>query len=407
MFWDHQSDSRTPPPRNTALRGGIMVSVVIVALMVTALGSFIAGYFLGSPTQTSGGSSLIAEAWTIIERAFYKPLPNGETRARAAIHGMIGTLNDKYTMLLEPVAAETEVRVMQGALGGIGVRIAPTAEGEIEIVEALLGWYAAQAGIRAGDVIIAVNGTPVKGMETNAAADMIRGELGTTVTLTIRRKEAAAPFEVIVTRGQINVYGTILEGTDIAYIGFDIFNQTAPADIRRELERLLPLNPRALIFDMRANPGGWLDGAIDIADLFLPEGLVATEKVVSGEVKRFTSKSGEIAESIALIVLVNGNSASAAEVVAGALKDRGRAMLIGGRTFGKGSVQTIYRLSDGSQLRVTSGAWYTPNETPLEASEGNAGGLMPDLAVSVPDGAKEDVILKHAIAYIYATVGAF
>jgi carboxyl-terminal processing protease len=184
-------------------------------------------------------------------------------------------------------------------------------------------------------------------------------------------------------RGQINVYGTMLEN-GIAYLSMDVFNSTAPADVRAALEQLLPQRPRALILDLRNNGGGFLNESVDIADLFLGSGPIATEKLTSGETHQFDAQDGDIAESIPLVVLVNGRSASASEIVAGAIQDRGRGILVGQRTFGKGSVQALHMLSDGSQLRVTQGAWYTPNQTPIERRGDQPGGLLPNILVAIP-----------------------
>jgi carboxyl-terminal processing protease len=163
----------------------------------------------------------------------------------------------------------------------------------------------------------------------------------------------------------------------------------------------LAQQPRALILDLRDNGGGFLDEAIQIADFFLGEGLIATEKTASGQTRRFTSRDGDFAEKVPMVVLVNQRSASASEIVAGALQDRGRAVLIGQRTFGKGSVQRLFTLSDGSQLRVTQGAWYTPNETPIERHGSEQSGLQPDITVELPSSRPQgDPILEAALEYI-------
>jgi carboxyl-terminal processing protease len=401
MFWENNDNQFNRRGRSVGFPG-VQVVVLIGVMIATALGAFAAGYVAARPAAASSGKHVFDEAWQIIERQFYYPKPPESERTYAAINAVIATLKDPHTLLLQPVQAEREVRVMRGQVGGVGIVVAQDETTKAIIVgEARRGWPAEQAGVRAGDIIIAVDGVDVTGKELSEAANLIRGELDTEVTLTVRRDGAARPLDFKMKRGQINVYGTML-ADDIAYLSMTIFNETAPADIEKFLKELLPQNPRALILDLRGNGGGFLNESLDIADMFLPKGLIATEKLFNGENKRFTAKDGGLAEQIPMVVLVDGGSASASEIVAGALQDRGRAVLIGQRTYGKGSVQTIHTLSDGSQLRVTSGAWYTPNEKPIQPGEGKPGGLAPDVTVPLPDEPTPgvDPVLDAALEYI-------
>lgn len=409
MFYQNDQDREPSPPAGAVNTSGALMVGVMVALALTAVGAFIAGYLLGRPQIAEDKLKLLTEAWRLIERDFYYPLPTEQDRLYGAINGMLETLGDRHTMLLKPSLAEHDAAVMRGALGGIGATVSLTQDGQVQIAEARAGWPAEAAGLQSGDVIVAVDGVEVKGKGLDEVVNLIRGELGTQVRLTISRASVSSPFEVSVTRAQINIFGRILKDTDIAYISMSVFNQTAPADIQAQLERLLPLNPRALILDLRGNGGGLLTESIQIADLFLTEGSVASEKTASGQNHQFNAKTGEIGESIPLVVLVNGSSASASEIVAGAFQDRKRAVLIGQRTFGKGSVQVLHILSDGSQLRITNGAWYTPNETPLEHLGDEPGGLIPDVSVTLPDPPPmgRDLILEAAIDYIYTHIGPF
>jgi carboxyl-terminal processing protease len=403
MFLGNESEGeveRREPARAGISLSGAQTVLLLVALMFTAGGSFMAGYLAGRP-ERAVRLGVLEEAWRIIQEDFYYPLPSEDEQVYGAIRGLLSTLNDQHTVLLPPVAAARDAAVMQGQVGGVGAIVSMTDQNEVIVVEARRGWPAEQAGVRAGDVIVAVDGTDIAGQTLEEAVSRIRGPLGTSVTLTLRRRGVALPFDLTVTRGQINVYGQLLQD-DIAYISFDVFNSTAPADVREALGRLLAESPRALILDLRGNGGGFLNEALDIADLFLPAGLIATERTSAGETRRFTARDGDAGEQVPLVVLVDGRSASASEIVAGAIQDRGRGVLIGERTFGKGSVQGLHLLSDGSQLRVTQGAWYTPDETPIERRGDAPGGLLPDIVVEREAEPQPGVdrILETAIRYI-------
>ena len=403
MFLGNESEGeagRREPARAGISLSGAQTVLLLVALMFTAGGSFVAGYLAGRP-ERAVRLGVLEEAWRIIQEDFYYPLPSEDEQVYGAIRGLLSTLNDQHTVLLPPVAAARDAAVMQGQVGGVGAIVSMTDQNEVIVVEARRGWPAEQAGVRAGDVIVAVDGTDIGGQTLEEAVNRIRGPLGTPVTLTLRRRGVALPFDLTMTRGQINVYGQMLQD-DIAYISFDVFNSTAPADVRVALSRLLAESPRALILDLRGNGGGFLNEALDIADLFLPAGLIATERTSAGETRRFTARDGDAGEQVPLVVLVDGRSASASEIVAGAIQDRGRGVLIGERTFGKGSVQGLHVLSDGSQLRVTQGAWYTPDETPIERRGDAPGGLLPDIVVEreAEPQPGADRILETALRYI-------
>jgi len=192
------------------------------------------------------------------------------------------------------------------------------------------------------------------------------------------------------------VESEMLDG-EIAYLRLAEFDATAADRVQDALSELLENDPRALIFDLRDNPGGWLNQAIGVADIFLDEGLVATQRDSQGGEERYSSRSGDIGEQIPMVVLVNGGSASASEIVAGALQDRDRAVLIGTQTLGKGSVQLPNNLDDGSQLRITIARWFTPDEQDLHGN-----GLTPEIEAPYPSDTPEgeDPQLQRAIDYL-------
>ncbi|MBO9308711.1 MAG: S41 family peptidase [Chloroflexi bacterium] len=398
MFWSEFNGET--PLRRAALRGTQLIAV-LVALLVTAFSAFVAGYVVAL-SGAQGKLSLAEEVWRLTDRYFYYEKPAEKDRLYGAITGLLATFQDPHTLFLPPQSAERERAVMSGQQGGVGIIVTQTEDKRFVVAEVRRGWAYERAGGRVGDQIVAVDGESVAEWTLNQLVERVRGALGTQVRLTVKREGEPEPITLTMTRQQINVYSEMLDG-QIAYLTFTQFTSTAPSEIKTQLESLLAQRPRALILDLRNNGGGFLDEAIQIADLFLDEGLVAIERTSSGEVKHFRSRSGDLAESVPMVVLVNRGSASASEIVAGALQDRGRAVLIGQQTFGKGSVQRLFTLSDGSQLRVTQGAWYTPSERPIERRGGAQGGLQPDIAVE-PSGdggrSKGDPTLEAALAYI-------
>lgn len=404
-------------------RGTILVTVFLVLLLLAcaAGASFLAGFYTSSlasqgklpitlpfvtpqpPTTGVSGSSgdefgLFREVWDIIRQDYYGEIPDDQTILYGAIRGSLQTLGDEYTSFIEPQIAKILEEDASGEFQGIGAYVRMGEDGKLEISGIIPGTPAEEAGLRAGDKVLAVDGQSIVGYSLYEAIALIRGPAGTQVTLLIERPGERETFEVTITRARIEipqVEAKMLEG-DIAYIRLHEFSANATRQMRESLNDLLRRKPRGLILDLRNNPGGWLDQALEVADLFLDKGVVMIERAADGE-RVFRSRSGDIAESIPLVVLVNGGSASASEIVAGAIQDRGRGILIGERTLGKGSVQRPYRLSDGSELRVTIARWYTPNNREIHGE-----GLQPDIKVPWPENVPEgqDPQLERAIQYL-------
>lgn len=404
-------------------RGTILVTVFLVLLLLAcaAGASFLAGFYTSSlasqgklpitlpfvtpqpPTTGVSGPSgdefgLFREVWDIIRQDYYGEIPDDQTILYGAIRGSLQTLGDEYTSFIEPQIAKILEEDASGEFQGIGAYVRMGEDGKLEISGIIPGTPAEEAGLRAGDKVLAVNGQSIVGYSLYEAIALIRGPAGTQVTLLIERPGERETFEVTITRARIEipqVEAKMLEG-DIAYIRLHEFSANATRQMRESLNDLLRRKPRGLILDLRNNPGGWLDQALEVADLFLDKGVVMIERAADGE-RVFRSRSGDIAESIPLVVLVNGGSASASEIVAGAIQDRGRGILIGERTLGKGSVQRPYRLSDGSELRVTIARWYTPNNREIHGE-----GLQPDIEVPWPENVPEgqDPQLERAVQYL-------
>jgi carboxyl-terminal processing protease len=345
---------------------------------------------------------LFWEVWDLVQRHYYNDLPGMREITYAAIRGMLDVLDDKYTAFIEPDVAAILEEDASGRFEGIGAFVDADESGKVRIVDTFENGPAEQAGLRADDRVIAVDGESIVGDPLYEAIGKIRGPAGSEVMLTVEREEALEPFDVVVTRARLDIpiVETEMRNDGVGYIRLYDFSATATESLEEGLEELLEQDPKGIVFDLRQNPGGWLDQAIDVADLFLRDNLVAVERFSDGREREFRARSGDIAEDIPLVVLVNNGSASASEIVAGALQDHDRAPLVGLATFGKGSVQRPFELSDGSELRVTVALWFTPDGQRIQGE-----GLTPD--IEVPWSAEEreedpeqDPQLQRAVKYL-------
>lgn len=332
----------------------------------------------GPTAEEQAAFQVFWEAWRIVQQEYYGQLPDSKQLTYGAIRGALQTLGDDYTSFIEPAIAQILREDASGSFEGIGAMVRMNAQNRLEIVRPFPGQPAAQAGLRAGDVVVAVDGVSIIGKSLYEAIGLIRGPEGTKVKLTIERPGSQGRFDVEITRAriQIPVVETRMIGQDIAYISLAEFNAQATQQLKDGLASLLEQHPKGLILDLRDNPGGFLREALEVADEFLPEGVVMIERSSDGKTQTYTSTNAGLAQDIPLVVLVNAGSASASEIVAGAIQDRGRGKLVGEKTFGKGSVQLAHQLSDGSELRVTVARWFTPNDRAIHGQ-----GLEPDVHV--------------------------
>lgn len=371
---------------NTVGVTSFQVLSIGMALLVTAAASFLLGVVYERSQGIGSSEEFVVfwEAWDLIEDDYYftERLPKNEDRVYGAIQGFLATLNDPNTRFAPPVAAEDSREQIEGRFGGIGAVVSLTEDQEPYIVEVVADECipttpADAAGLQANDIIRAVDGAEVTGLTLDEVVDSVRGREGTTVVLTVYRPAEDEILDIAVRRDSIEnitVNAELIDG--IGYVHLTLFNAVATKQLRCKLDSLLAENPRALILDLHDNPGGLLNEALLVADLFLDEGLVLTQRDRDGNAEQLFSDDGDRGEDIPLYVIVDNGSASASEVVAGALRDRDRAVLFGQTTFGKGSVQNVYTLSDKSELRVTAAAWYTPDDIRIEGQ-----GLTPDQVI--------------------------
>ena len=388
--------------------------LVIIGLLVTfvACTTFVAGFGLGCyvwpafqphPTTVAQDQpeqfQVFWEAWHLIEEKFYteKPLDYQEM-TYGAIRGMVASLGDHNTVFLTPAQADMFDEDLQGEFGGIGVTVSMTEEGQLRVVKLIPGAPAESAGLKAGDVILEVDGKRIEDMDMTEAISRIRGPKGSKVRLLIQR--LGDTFEVTIERAVIEIPAVESRMLDkgIAYLSLWECNARTAQVVRQSLEQLMQENPRGLILDLRGNPGGYLYVAERVASEFIDDGLILIERNKDGTEVRHEARKGGCATQIPLVVLVDKATASAAEIIAGAIQDNKRGILIGERTFGKGSVQSTERLSDRSSLRITIAHWLTPNGHQIDGQ-----GLMPDIEVKISDEdlqAQRDPQLERAISYL-------
>ena len=397
---------KVPYPMSERMRN--MLATLL--LMLLAISSFVAGYVTNDfieqritppSVAETADFALFWEAWTLIEGNFLGELPSDTSLTYGAIRGALSMLGDPYTIFIEPPAREEERQFLQGSFGGIGATLSrPDEDGPI-ILEPIPGNPAEAAGIRSGDTLVAVDGeTITPELTVQAVAELIRGEKGTIVVLTVIHPDESEEIDIEIERGDILIpsvsYRLLTDAPTIGYIQLTRFSGESSNEIETAVLDLQAQGAEKLIIDLRGNGGGLLDAAIDISDHFLDEGpIMFQESRAQGE-REFSATSDIIATDMPMVILIDGGTASAAEIVAGALKDRGRAQLVGSSgTFGKGSVQLVFDLSDGSSVHVTASRWYTPNRTPLDQQ-----GLQPDVLVpftqeDIDNG--RDVVLLEAI----------
>ncbi|MBO0764592.1 MAG: S41 family peptidase [Hyphomicrobiaceae bacterium] len=314
-------------------------------------------------------------------RSDYVEKPDDAMLIDSAINGMLSAL-DPHSAYLNPKSFRDMQVTTKGEFGGLGIEVTMEAgSGVVKVVSPIDDTPAAKAGLMANDLITHLDGEQIVGLSLEQAVEKMRGPVNTAITLTIVRKGKDEPFDVKIVRDviHINAVKSRLEG-DIVYVKISTFNEQTHANLVKQVEALkksLGKAPRAYIIDLRNNPGGLLDQAINVSDDFLDKGaIVLTKGRLLEETQRANARPGDIADGKPIVVLVNGGSASASEIVAGALQDHKRATVIGTRSFGKGSVQTIIPLGSNGAIRLTTARYYTPSGRSIQAK-----GIEPDVLV--------------------------
>jgi len=394
----------------------IVLFMLLVLLLIAAI--VLPTFSKTSPTSNNEELDLVEEAWQVINTDYVdKAKLDLEELSAGAIKGMLEAVNDPYTAYYDA----TEYRMIkelsiEGSYGGIGT-VVTIADGNLTVVAPIEGTPAARAGLKPRDRILEIDGETTQGMSLEEAVLRIQGEPGTQVTLKVLHKGEEIPETMVITREEINinsVYPEVITDTpvltptpaptvtpltgDIARIRITYFSSRTGDEIATALKDVIDGGVSGIILDLRDDPGGVLDSAIKVASQFLKEGIVLYTVDSNGDRENWDVIKGGLATDLPLAVLVNENSASASEVVAGALQDYDRGLLIGTKTYGKGSINHFRELSDGSAIYITIGRWYTPNGRQIEGN-----GLIPDVVVErteqdIQEG--KDPQLDKAVEYI-------
>jgi carboxyl-terminal processing protease len=336
--------------------------------------------------------AVLWEAWNRVEEHFYGPLPSMKNLTYGAIRTSLALL-DSHTAFVEQQPRELERDQLRGVYGGIGVTVWRSPEGTIAL-DPVAESPSERAGLCQGSTLLAIDGEPVTDRTTVRDVEaLLRGEVGTTVTLTVSCSDVAS--YIAVGREQIEKPSVIwrMERAGLGYVAVDGFTKRTDMEMGAALQALTQAQAQGLVLDLRGNSGGLVDSAVAVAGRFLQLGDVVLYQRGRAEEQSFRAQRGERV-SLPMVVLVDGETASAAEIVAGALQDYDRALLVGEATFGKGSVQEIFDLSDGSSVHVTTAIWLTPDRHQIDDQ-----GLIPDVAVSGSD-APGDEQLNRALAYL-------
>lgn len=395
------------------MKKNLTTTAVIVSVTILVIGSFFIGFKSGerfpqniqisevkniNSSSTPADFKLFWQAWDKISKFHISGEKiSSENRIYGAISGMIASMGDPYSQFFSPEDGKKFEEDVQGHFGGIGAEIGIRKD-QLTVISPLKNSPASQAGLKPGDKIIEINKEASYGLTIDQAVSMIRGPIGSTVNLLIFRDDWDKPKEFSIKRNTIVVPTVELElKNNIAHLSIFSFNQNTLSLTETEINNALSQGAKGIILDLRNNPGGYLDVAVDLAGAFLEKGdiIVKEESRIKEESRVYkASKNGEL-KDFPVVILVNGGSASASEILAGALHDNRSIKLIGEKTYGKGTVQTLEDLIDGSKLKITIAHWVLPSGKILEGD-----GIAPDIEVGESEDPEKDPQLDKAFEII-------
>jgi carboxyl-terminal processing protease len=370
-------------PRGRRLRmigavGGAFLAGTVLGPIV-AIPTFQAWAQDGGRAETYRLLNLFGDVFERIRAEYVEPVSDREV-IENAINGMLQGL-DPHSSYMSPRSFRNMQVQTRGEFGGLGIEVTQE-DGYVKVISPIDDTPAARAGVRPGDLITHLNGQSTLGLTLQEAVEQMRGERGTQIRLTIRREGERNPVEIAITRDVVRpqVARFRLEGNDIAYVRLSAFNEQTEGALRHAVSQMRQQaggNLRGLVLDLRNNPGGLLDQAVQVADDFLDQGeIVSTRARRNEDAQRWNARQGDIAQGLPIVVLINGGSASASEIVASALQDHRRAVVMGVKSFGKGSVQTVIPIPGQGAIRLTTARYYTPSGRSIQAT-----GIEPDIEV--------------------------
>ena len=420
---------------NKTLRGILIGFAVLIVVSGSFSGGFLVGHFLPDfnrapqtpvlsspltpPTPFASAEQIEStpedlqtlfkpfwEAWNLVNDEYVDQPVDKTLMMQGAIRGMMEALGDEHSSYMDPQSFESISSGLAGEYEGIGAWV-DTRSDYLTIISPIPGSPAEAVGLKPDDKIIAVDGEDMTGIDAELVRQRVLGPAGSTVVLTIARESEPEPFDVSITRGKIvikSVTGEMLDN-DIGYVQITTFGDNTTSELRAVLKDLMAQDPQGLVVDLRYNGGGWLQTAVEVGSEFISDGVLLYEQYGDGHRDTYNSLGGGQATEIPLVVLVNQGSASASEIVAGAIQDSGRGKLVGVTTYGKGSVQNLVTLTDNQgAVRVTIARWLTPNERSIQGN-----GLTPDVEVEITDAdleADRDPQLDKAVEVLLDMLNA-
>ncbi|MBM3505806.1 MAG: PDZ domain-containing protein [Alphaproteobacteria bacterium] len=352
------------------------------AFAVFGLSFLIIGTTLPTQAQNSSETyrqlNLFGDVFERVRQDYVEQVEDSKL-IEAAINGMLSALDPHSGYLNAKSFQEMQVQT-RGEFGGLGIEVT-TENGFVKVISPIEGTPAYRAGILTGDFITHISGESTQGLTLNQAVERMRGPVNTDIKLTIARPGVERPFDVTLTREVIRIASVRARAEgDVAYVRINSFSEQTSSGLASEIEKLknqIGKEIAGVVLDLRGNPGGLLDQAVRVSDAFLDQGeIVSTRGRRNGDSQRFNARDGDVAKGLPMVVLINGGSASASEIVAGALQDHGRAVIMGTQSFGKGSVQTIIPITGQGALRLTTSLYYTPSGRSIQAK-----GISPDIVV--------------------------
>jgi len=375
-----------------------ILKIAVIALLVVNLALFFgAGCAVGikAPPSSTQSLDIVEEAWNIIFKDYVDRDKLDETKlSQGAVRGMVEAVDDPYTAFLDPATYQLSLTGLEGKYDGIGATVS-IKDDQLMIIAPIAGSPAEKAGIRPGDKILEIDGASTEGMSLVEAVVTIRGPRGTSVRLLVLHQDEIEPEEIEVVRAEIELPSVRYEmREDIAYINLSYFSELTDGQLSSVLESITHEAATGIILDLRSNPGGLLPTVVDVASYFLTDGVVVDVVDNEGRHTTMAVRRKGVTTDLPLVILVDSYSSSGSEVLAGALQDYGRAIIAGTITYGKGSVNVLRQLKDGSGLYVTTARWLTPEGRLIEGE-----GISPDYELELEG---EDAI-QWAIAYLKAS----